>query len=56
MKAITFHGKEKLSFETVPDPVLTTADDVVVKVDLSAICGSDLHLYREHEKGLDQAP
>ncbi len=53
MKAITFQGIEKLSYETVPDPALLTTGDVIVKVSLSAICGSDLHVYRGHEKGLD---
>ncbi|MEQ9377816.1 MAG: alcohol dehydrogenase family protein [Imperialibacter sp.] len=53
MKAITFQGKEKLSFETVKDPTIVHPTDVIVKVELTAICGSDLHVYREHEKGLD---
>ncbi|MEQ8810405.1 MAG: alcohol dehydrogenase family protein [Imperialibacter sp.] len=53
MKAITFQGKEKLSFETVADPSIIHPTDVIVKVALTAICGSDLHVYREHEKGLD---
>lgn len=53
MKAITFHGIEKLSYEAVPDPTLLAPGDVVVKVTLSAICGSDLHVYRGHEAGLD---
>lgn len=54
MKAITFQGREKLSYEAVPDPRLENDTDVIVKVKLTAICGSDLHVYREHEKGLDQ--
>jgi threonine dehydrogenase-like Zn-dependent dehydrogenase len=53
MKAITFQGKEKLSFESVTDPSIVNPSDVIVKVALTAICGSDLHVYREHEKGLD---
>lgn len=53
MKAITFHGKEKLSYETVADPTLAAPTDVIVEVSLAAICGSDLHVYRAHEKGLD---
>jgi len=54
MKALTFHGKEKLSYETVTDPSILKPTDVIVKVDFTAICGSDLHIYRAHEKGLDQ--
>ncbi len=53
MKAITFQGKEQLSFETVKDPAVIAPSDVILKVELTAICGSDLHVYREHEKGLD---
>jgi len=53
MKALTFHGKEKLSYETVSDPSILNPSDVIVRVEWAAICGSDLHIYREHEKGLD---
>ncbi|MDA0195547.1 MAG: alcohol dehydrogenase family protein [Bacteroidetes bacterium] len=53
MKALTFHGKEKLSYETVNDPSILKPTDAIVKVEWAAICGSDLHIYREHEKGLD---
>lgn len=53
MKALTFQGKEKLSFETVGDPSVQQPTDVIVKVEWTAICGSDLHVYHEHEKGLD---
>ena len=53
MKAITFQGKEKLSYESAPDPSIVAPTDVIVSVKLSAICGSDLHVYRAHEKGLD---
>lgn len=53
MKAITFQGTEKLAYEEVPDPELIKSTDVIVKVDITAICGSDLHVYRGHEKGLD---
>jgi len=53
MKAITFHGKQNVSVEDTPDPQLASPDDVIVKVRQCAICGSDLHVYYEHEKGLD---
>ncbi|MEG3191019.1 MULTISPECIES: zinc-dependent alcohol dehydrogenase [Novilysobacter] len=32
--------------ETVPDPILQYEQDVVLRVTATAICGSDLHLYR----------
>ena len=45
MRALTWQGKEKLSVETVPDPVITEPTDAIIKVTSTAICGSDLHLY-----------
>jgi threonine dehydrogenase-like Zn-dependent dehydrogenase len=53
MKALTFHGKQKIRYEDRPDPQLIFPSDVIVKVKLCAVCGSDLHVYHEHEKGLD---
>jgi threonine dehydrogenase-like Zn-dependent dehydrogenase len=55
MKALTFHGKHRVVYETIPDPELILPTDVIVKVKQCAICGSDLHVYHEHEKGLDAA-
>jgi len=53
MKALTFHGKHKIHYEEIADPEIEQATDVIVKVKVCAICGSDLHVYHEHEKGLD---
>ncbi len=53
MKALTFHGKQTIHYESVPDPILINPTDVIVKVNHCAICGSDLHPYHEREKGLD---
>ena len=46
MKALTYHGTRDVRVETVPDPVLRDADDILLRVTATAICGSDLHLYR----------
>ena len=46
MKALTYHGTKDVRVETVPDPVLVDADDVLLRVTATAICGSDLHIYR----------
>lgn len=46
MKALTYHGPHKVRVETVPDPILQEADDIILRVTATAICGSDLHLYR----------
>ncbi len=53
MKALTFQGKEKVAYGNLDDPSLTATSDAIVKVRQACICGSDLHVYFEHEKGLD---
>jgi len=45
MKALCWHGKHDLRYETVPDPQIEHPRDAIVKVSSCAICGSDLHLY-----------
>lgn len=45
MRAICWQHKNKVSCETVPDPVIKHDKDVIIEVTLSAVCGSDLHLY-----------
>ncbi len=53
MKAITFRGTESVALETVPDPKIEASTDVIVKNRLTAICGSDLHVYFGRETGND---
>lgn len=43
MDALTFRGKQRIAFERVPVPRLEAPGDVLVRVDLAAICGSDMH-------------
>jgi threonine dehydrogenase-like Zn-dependent dehydrogenase len=45
MKAICWHGKNNVSVEQVPDPEIINPRDAIIRVTLSAICGSDIHLY-----------
>ncbi len=45
MRALTWHGKEDVRVETVPDPTIIDLGDVIIKVTATAICGSDLHIY-----------
>src|SRR3954454_21735755 len=45
MKALCWHGKGDVRVDTVPDPVIVDARDVIVRITATAICGSDLHLY-----------
>src|SRR5882757_5942623 len=53
MKALTFRGKQTIDYESIPDPAIIYSTDVIVKVKVCAICGSDLHVYHEHERGID---
>jgi threonine dehydrogenase-like Zn-dependent dehydrogenase len=46
MHALTYHGSYDVRVDTVPDPILQEPDDIVLKITATAICGSDLHLYR----------
>ncbi len=53
MKALTFQGDRSVLYEDVADPRIEDPGDVLVRIDLAAICGSDLHPYRGVERGLD---
>ena len=44
MKALCWYGTNDIRCETVPDPKIEDARDVIIKVTSCAICGSDLHL------------
>ena len=45
MRAVTWQGTRKVSVDTVPEPILKKANDAIIEVTSTAICGSDLHLY-----------
>ena len=45
MRALCWHGKADIRYDTVPDPKIEDPRDAIVKVTSCAICGSDLHLY-----------
>lgn len=45
MKALRFHGRELVSVDEVDKPKIIHPTDIIVKVTMAAICGSDLHLY-----------
>lgn len=53
MKALTYHGSRDVRVETVPDPVLSEGDDIILRVTATAICGSDLHIYRGKIPGME---
>jgi threonine dehydrogenase-like Zn-dependent dehydrogenase len=45
MRALTWHGKNDIRCETVPDPKIEHDRDAIIKVTACAICGSDLHIF-----------
>ncbi|UXY50691.1 zinc-dependent alcohol dehydrogenase [Pseudomonas tohonis] len=46
MRALTYHGSHDVRVDNVPDPIIQEPDDIILRVTATAICGSDLHLYR----------
>jgi threonine dehydrogenase-like Zn-dependent dehydrogenase len=53
MKALCWHGKKDIRYDTVPDPVIEHPRDVIVKTTSCAICGSDLHLFDGFMPGME---
>jgi threonine dehydrogenase-like Zn-dependent dehydrogenase len=52
MRAVTWHGKQDMRVETVPDPSILNPRDAIIRVTSTAICGSDLHLYNAWVPGM----
>jgi len=52
MRAVCWNGIGEVGVETVPDPTILNPRDAIVRVSLTAICGSDLHLYGGHIPGM----
>jgi alcohol dehydrogenase len=46
MKALVYHGPGHKAWEEVPDPEITDDSDVIVRVDATTICGTDLHILK----------
>ena len=46
MRAVTWQGLEDVRVENVPDARIEEPTDAIVEISSTAICGSDLHLYR----------
>ncbi|WP_163029170.1 alcohol dehydrogenase catalytic domain-containing protein, partial [Pseudomonas viridiflava] len=44
MRALTWQAPNKLQVDTVPDPAILNPRDAIIRVTLSSVCGSDLHL------------
>ena len=54
MRALVYHSAHDVKVDTVPDPILQQPDDIILKITATAICGSDLHLYRGKVPGMKE--
>jgi alcohol dehydrogenase len=46
MKALTYHGPGRRSWDDKPTPTIQEATDAIVRVTTSTICGTDLHILK----------
>lgn len=46
MKALVYHGPGEKAWEEVADPTIVDPTDVIVQVDTTTICGTDLHILK----------
>ena len=46
MKALVYHGPGNKAWEDVPDATVQDPTDVVVRVETTTICGTDLHILK----------
>lgn len=49
MRAVVFKGAHKVVLENRPIPKIDDDKDIIVKVIYSALCGSELHVFRGHQ-------
>ncbi len=54
MRALVYHGSKDVRVDTVPDPKIQDAQDIILRVTATAICGSDLHLFRGKVPGMEK--
>jgi threonine dehydrogenase-like Zn-dependent dehydrogenase len=53
MRALCWHGKNKVQVDTVSDPQIQEPTDAIIKITSTAICGSDLHLLDGFMMGME---
>lgn len=54
MKAVVFKGIGSIVVEEVKEPSLKNPHDAIVRLTLSGICGTDLHLIRGSVTGMEK--
>nr|NLD39705.1 zinc-dependent alcohol dehydrogenase family protein [Actinomycetales bacterium] len=46
MKALVYHGPGEKAWEEVPNPTIQDPTDVIIRVETTTICGTDLHIMK----------
>lgn len=54
MKAVVFHDVGDIRLEDVPEPKIEQPGDAIVRITVSAICGTDLHFVRGTFSGMQK--
>lgn len=54
MKAVVWHAVGDIRLEEVPEPKIKDANDAIVRITSSAICGTDLHFIRGTVSGMKE--
>ncbi len=53
MRAVVYHGRDDVRVERVPDPILLAPTDALIRVRMSGICGTDIHLVHGNFPGME---
>jgi threonine dehydrogenase-like Zn-dependent dehydrogenase len=53
MRALVFEDIEKVAPVSLPEPRIEEDGDVLLRVEIAGLCGSDLHVWHGRERGLD---
>ncbi len=56
MKALVYHGPGQRDWDTVADPTIIDPTDILVRIETSTICGSDLHILKGDVHGMKLEP
>lgn len=51
MKAMMLTGIRQMELRTLPDPEIVNPDDVMIRMLVSGVCGSDIHYYTQGQIG-----
>src|SRR5918995_547746 len=54
MKAVVFHGVGDIRLDDVPEPTIEEPTDAIVRLTMTAICGTDLHMIRGTLAGMSE--